>query len=215
MPKKLTIIPITSPDAQPEQPDQEQAPEQAPTQPEQAPTQPEQTQEITQEITQEQPPSLKAEPQNENENEDINTEEMELYLKSEGKRRKAEKKLTEEKAVCPDCNKTMSNKSFKYSHAKNFKAKQPPPPTPEPEPPKTEPKVEVVPKPKRKANPKPKAVKESIETDTEAQPIQRQKVFYEVKPPNPHEREQKKLTDRRERDLERLNSLKSLMANAF
>ena len=62
MPKKLTIIRITSPDAQPEQV-AEQAPEQVA---EQAPEQPAE------------PPSTKAEPQTDNE--DVETDEMEQSL---------------------------------------------------------------------------------------------------------------------------------------
>ena len=203
MPKKLTIIPITPPDAQPEQ-----VAERAPQPSE--PIQPEQPAE---------PPSTKAEPQTENE--DIDTDEMEQFLKSEVKRRRAEKKLTEEKAACPDCNKSMSSKSLKYSHAKNCKAKQQPEPTPEPpkpEPPKPEPTPTPTPqpKPKRKANPKPKPVKqESYEADTEAPAVPRQKSFYEVSPPNPYEQESKHLNDRRERDLVRLEQLRNLMSNAF
>ena len=201
MPKKLTIIPITSPDAQPE-PVVEQAPEPS------EPIQPEQPAE---------PPSTKAEPQTENE--DIDTDEMEQFLKSEVKRREAENKLTEEKSVCPDCNKSMSSKSLKYSHAKNCKAKQPPAPEPpKPEPPKPEPTHEPTPqpKPKRKANPKPKVIKQqSYEADTEAPPIPKQKSFYEVQAPSPYEQESKQLNDRRERDLARLEQLRNLMSNAF
>jgi len=202
MPKKLTIIPITSPDAQPEQV-AEQAPEQAPIQPEQPTEQPAE------------PPSTKAEPQTENE--DIDTDEMEQFLKSEVKRRRAEKKLTEEKSVCPDCNKSMSSKSLKYSHAKNCKAKQPPAPEPTPEPPKPEPTPEPTqqPKPKRKANPKPKPVKqETYEADTEAPAAPRQKSLHEVQAPNPYEQASKQLNDRRERDLARLEQLRNLMSNA-